>query len=381
MKLKFALKNVILLCALIIPIINLEAQNEIKIIDRYIAIDNVCAWPNLTLMPDSTLIVTIFNQPTHGAWEGDIECWASTDRGKTWKYSGTPARHDPGTNRMNIAAGLAYNDDLIVISSGWSSKAPPGKPVPTGQGQILEPWISRSSDNGKTWVVSRSSVKKPPYIDQQLVPHGNIVKISENRLAAPFYARLSANQRDRRRFSFILISNDNGNTWGDEVIKLTDCGEPFLLPLSNKRWLGVARSYRDASIDSVVCLGEYLRYFISTDQGKSWKEKYHLTGAAQHPGHLLRMNDGRILLTYGNRRPPTPSIQILLSDNEGETWNFHARDLVSLEGAVIRSWGYGDMGYPSTVQLADGTLVTAYYSWGIESHNRYHMGVVRWKLQ
>ena len=39
-----------------------------------------------------------------------------------------------------------------------------------------------------------------------------------------------------------------------------------------------------------------------------------------------------------------------------------------------------DGGYPSTVVLEDGLLVTAYYSRGMPSHNRYHVGVVRWRL-
>ena len=46
-------------------------------IARFIAIDNVCAWPNLTLLPDGAIIATIFNQPGHGTLEGDAECWAS----------------------------------------------------------------------------------------------------------------------------------------------------------------------------------------------------------------------------------------------------------------------------------------------------------------
>ncbi len=51
------------------------------IVERYIAIDNVCAWPNLTAMPDGTLAVAIYNQPVHGHWHGDVEVWASTDDG------------------------------------------------------------------------------------------------------------------------------------------------------------------------------------------------------------------------------------------------------------------------------------------------------------
>ena len=36
---------------------NLEHHME-----RYIAIDNVCAWPNLTKMPDGAIIATISTQ-------------------------------------------------------------------------------------------------------------------------------------------------------------------------------------------------------------------------------------------------------------------------------------------------------------------------------
>jgi hypothetical protein len=49
-----------------------------------VAIDNVCAWPNLTVLRDGTIIATIFNQPCHGLWEGDVECWGSADGGRSW---------------------------------------------------------------------------------------------------------------------------------------------------------------------------------------------------------------------------------------------------------------------------------------------------------
>ena len=38
-----------------------------------------------------------------------------------------------------------------------------------------------------------------------------------------------------------------------------------------------------------------------------------------------------------------------------------------------------DGSYPSSVQLADGTIVTAYYCQRIATHQRYHMGVVFWE--
>ena len=90
-----------------------------QVSERYVAIDNVCAWPNLTLLPDGTLIATIHNEPSHGHHEGDVECWASNDGGRSWKLRGVPAPHESGTVRMNVAAGLAHDGSLIVLSSGW----------------------------------------------------------------------------------------------------------------------------------------------------------------------------------------------------------------------------------------------------------------------
>ncbi len=67
--------------------------------ERYIAIDNVCAWPNLTRLADDTLIALIYNQPCHGTWEGDVECWASVDGGCRWVRRGTVTAHEPATGR------------------------------------------------------------------------------------------------------------------------------------------------------------------------------------------------------------------------------------------------------------------------------------------
>ena len=49
-----------------------------------VAVDNVCAWPNLTVLDDGTIVATIFNQPSHGSVAGDVECWATKDQGAPW---------------------------------------------------------------------------------------------------------------------------------------------------------------------------------------------------------------------------------------------------------------------------------------------------------
>src|SRR5690606_31877896 len=38
----------------------------------------------------------------------------------------------------------------------------------------------------------------------------------------------------------------------------------------------------------------------------------------------------------------------------------------------------GDGGYPSSVQLPDGRVLTAFYARRTDGHDRYHMGTVTW---
>lgn len=190
-----------------------------------IAVDNVCAWPNLTVLRDGDIVATIHNQPSHLKLPADVDCWASHDGGRTWEKRGTPApRDNERAARGHVAAGLARNGDLLVITTGWSD------PAGEKRGSILPAWVSRSADGGRTWTV-----------------------------------------------------------------------------------------------------------------------------------------DGSVLLSYGNRVDPK-GVDVRFSDDEGTTWSSPFRVVGFLH----------DGGYPSSVQLLDGRVVTAYYASEIEGHNRYHMGVVVW---
>ena len=125
--------------------------------ERYVAIDNVCAWPNLTKLPDGTVAAVIFNQPSHGSVAGDVHCWASEDRGQTWQRRGTVAPHEPNTNRMNVAVGLASDGHLVAVCSGWSNRYPPGQSGGAFRAEILDPWVCRSADGGRTWTIDKTT--------------------------------------------------------------------------------------------------------------------------------------------------------------------------------------------------------------------------------
>lgn len=92
---------------------------------------------------------------------------------------------------------------------------------------------------------------------------------------------------------------------------------------------------------------------LSPDNGESWYRLAEPTIENHgNPPHMIRLQDGRIALTYGYREVPY-GIRAKISGDEGRTWGEEI--LLRKDGA---SW---DLGYPRTVQRADGKCVTAYY--------------------
>jgi hypothetical protein len=66
----------------------------------------------------------------------------------------------------------------------------------------------------------------------------------------------------------------------------------------------------------------------------------------------LRLRDGRIVVVFARREYP-PSIAVVWSEDDGQTWS---------DEAILRDDAEGsDMGYPAAVELDDGRIFTAYY--------------------
>ncbi|MDE3167857.1 MAG: exo-alpha-sialidase, partial [Acidobacteriota bacterium] len=107
----------------------------------------------------------------------------------------------------------------------------------------------------------------------------------------------------------------------------------------------------------------------SRDGGRTWSTP-HAIGVWGLPSHLLRLRDGRLLMTYGYRRAPF-GIQARVSADHGETWSEPVT--ISADGAS------GDLGYPSTVELPDGALATAWYELPGGS-TKAVLRLARWRL-
>lgn len=332
------------------------------VVERLVAIDNVCAWPNLTTLGDGTIVATIFNQPSHGGCEGDVECWASRD-GRFWEKRGMPAPHEPGTNRMNVAAGRARDGSLVVLASGWSNRPAPGTfrghRIPD-QADILPMWICRSADQGRTWTRGDRPVPVPANGPTRIIPFGDIVQLADGALGVCIYSWSPATKQHNNYF---YVSRDDGRTWAERgVVRAGNINETTPVVLRGGRLLAAGRTLDDQHLD----------LFASDDHGATWTCRGPVSAGSQHPADLLLLADGRLLLSYGNRIAGQFGVVAKISADEGATW--------SAPISLVNDLTSGDCGYPASVQLPGGEILTAYYARGVASHQRYHVGVVIWRL-
>lgn len=92
----------------------------------------------------------------------------------------------------------------------------------------------------------------------------------------------------------------------------------------------------------------------SADNGKTWTEpRQILKQQGGAPPHLFRHSSGMLICTYGYRQTPF-GIKVMFSSDEGKTWDTDNDLYINLVS--------DDIGYPSTVELDDGSLLTVFYA-------------------
>jgi hypothetical protein len=123
-------------------------------------------------------------------------------------------------------------------------------------------------------------------------------------------------------------------------------GEPHVLELASGKLIAFARNEPK---DRTQC---FLLQSESVDGGRTWST-LHSTGIWGYPPHLLQLKNGWVVVSYGVRREPFGE-RACISRDEGTTWD------VAHEVMLAASPG-PDMGYPSSVQLDDGSILTVFY--------------------
>jgi Neuraminidase (sialidase) len=315
-------------------------------------------WPTVCRRASGQLVVTCSGgREAHVCPFGRVEMITSDDDGATWTWPRTLLDgpiDDRDSGCLETAKGsllvttftsLAYEPALAKANQDkkWEAEklarwnAVNDRLPPEARKKDLGVWMIRSTDGGVTWSERYDALVNSP--------HGPI-QLADGRL---LYAGKDL-WRPGERVG-VCESTDDGQTWrwladitprdGD---KHTEYHELHAVETDDGRIVVQVRNHNaNNSRETLQC--------ESKDGGKTWTKPAAI-GVWGLPSHLLKLRDGRLLMSYGHRRAPLGN-QARVSSDHGRTWS---------EPIVISGDGItGDLGYPSTVELADGTLLTVWY--------------------
>ena len=346
-------------------------------------------WPTITARADGELlIVGSGNRKEHVCPFGQVCLLRSPDGGETWTepevlVNGPLDDRDAGvletakgTLIVNWFSSVAWLNYLYRQETGeinWLAPETCAEWRPVREeiarsGNIREElgdWTIRSEDGGKTW-----SSRVPSVVNS---PHGPIQASDGRLLYAGKRTQLPNNWRRGSSHepgeSGLAESLDDGKSWrwvstipqmpGHDV---ADYHELHLAECANGRLIAQIRNHGSPFE------GETLQT-ESTDGGITWTVP-HTIRVWGTPSHVLRLQDSRLLMTYGHRRAPFGN-QARISDDSGQTWT---------EPIILSDDGKGtDLGYPSTAQLPDGNLVSVWYE-NFQDGNPAALRLARWSL-
>jgi len=325
-------------------------------------------WPCVTKTPAGELLVVFSgDREAHTCPYGKTQIVRSADGGQTW----SPPETINDTPLDDRDAGIIALSSGKLLVRWFTVYSPPGHPRlahqswqefssgigeedaarwtgPTlydEEGSLRGHWLRASTDNGKTWEdpihVAGTSPKPPIELDD-----GRLLMIGNNG-----YER-------QERTSAIVVeeSHDQGQNW--QVIASLSMfpdeeggyvGEPHIVEAEPGNIVAMARHERRPYREEV----RYLYQADSKDGGRTWSD-WHQTPISGKPPHLIRLSDGRLLVTYGRRVPPFGQ-RACLSADHGRTWGTE-HEIILRDDAPS-----DDLGYPASVELDDGTILAVYY--------------------
>lgn len=330
-------------------------------------------WPTLARRANGDLL-TVYSggREDHVCPFGRVELIRSHDDGRTWSWpeslmdtaiddrDGGVCETPRGSILVTTFTSLAYEATLAKAANWPPEKLSRWQAVnrrinDSQRKAMLGTWMLRSTDGGMNW--------SAPYRVPVNSPHGPIA-LSDGRM---LYA--GKQLWDPGTKVGVCESRDDGQSWrwlSDIPTRKNDTLENFheLHAVEAKNGVIIVHIRNQNKLDNRETL-----QCESSDGGKTWTAP-HTIGVWGLPSHLLRMRDGRLLMSYGYRREPLGNLA-RISEDHGKTWSEALT--ISGDGAS------GDLGYPSTVELAGGGLVTVWYERPKDSGHAV-LRMANWKL-
>jgi hypothetical protein len=338
--------------------------------------------PCVALLPSGELLVVAFDHQVFddGKVLENMLLFRSNDNGKTWSERTILPLLGREPYFSVISDGTLFITTHLLIADVRNKLG------------YIHSYIHRSTDEGKTWQTTPITADDVPGAAPKTWTHTsrNVLELEDGSLILGVSAG--------RSIDSLWRSRDKGRTWdrslackvqGFDVKKqgFPWHAETVFTQVSNGDILGIARCFSGAlppltgvevpkGNDNV----ERMALFRSRDGGKVWTLEPEMGNYyGEHYQALLRLDDGRLLLTFTVRalRPPL-GVHAILGKELPDGFNLdfgHDRIVIDQKTPANRSSGGG---FGPTVQLDDKSLVTALSYRGED--NKTHLEVVRWRL-
>ncbi len=327
-------------------------------------------WPSITQTRSGELLVVFSgDRDAHVCPFGITQIIRSTDHGLTWTdpvtINNTPLddrdagilETRKGTLLVNWFTSLAFDTQKHYDRHpSWKRHA--DKLGDETRKYWLGNWTRRSLDGGISW--------EEPVKQLVSAPHEPI-ELSDGRILYVGTARV----HDEKVIG-VEHSLDDGQSWqlistipmnsDDDV---AHAHEPHVVELSNGKLVAMFR-YNPGDHNQ-----SYLRQSESYDGGISWTTS-HPTNIWGYPPHLLELENGLLMVSYGVRREPFGE-KACISRDGGLTWETGSE-------ITINPATNGDLGYPASVQLEDSSIMTVYYQIDKEGEKTSLM-CTHWRLK
>jgi Neuraminidase (sialidase) len=292
-------------------------------------------------LKNGDVLAVIRGGAAHIGVKGRLDLVRSTDQGKTWSAPWTAV--DGAFDDRNPAMGQLADGTIVLayaIASGYDAS---GLRFPARDHRVFDGvYLVFSKNNGKTW---SKPVRDPAihrfYAGKGLVsPYGKIVQLKDGTVLMAVYFEFFD---ERKNQSYVFRSQDGGRTWSEPALLGEHMNETGLAVLRDGRVLAALRSEK----------GGNLSIAETSDQGRTWSKPVQITADSEHPADLIQLQDGRVLMVFGERNAPR-GVRAMISP-DGRIWD-QEKTLTLADDAPN-----GDCGYPSSVEVAKGKVVTMYY--------------------
>ena len=296
---------------------------------------------SVTTLADGRLLASWFSGPYEGSVHQVILSAHSDDQGRTW----SPAevlQDEPRKSDFDPAFIRDGRRTWFFYSVGRWNRYPFVQDQASNVGiKSFKLYYRWTDDSGKTWS------------ERQLALEGlgigcrsNGIALSTGELVLPLHGYVSG-------VASVLKSSDRGRTWRrcGHVTTATVAHEPSVAELPSGELLMAIRT-RDG----------HLWTSRSRDKGETWAaaEQSPLVAAASSH-NVLRLRDGRIVLTHNESKPPLRTPLTMRVSGDGATWGEPVRlSEVPIPGPNDDAWSR-QVSYPSATELSDGSVLAV---WG-----------------